>query len=134
MSQENVEIVRRSLAAWERGDFDGFVHDWHPESEFFSTFMVQGEGDGRAVRGSQGMRQYWDDWHSLWDLRVEVSEARDLGNVVLVIAGMTVRGKGSGVVIESPLAYVIDCENGLIRKVHTYLNVTEALEAVGLEE
>ena len=60
MSQENVEAVRRSLAAWDRGDFDAFVQDWHPESEFFSAFMVQGEGDARPFRGSQGMRQYWD--------------------------------------------------------------------------
>ena len=134
MSQANVEAVRRSLAAWDRGDFDGFVQDWHPESEFFSAFMVQGEGDVRAFRGLQGMRQYWDEWHSLWDLRVEVSETRDLGDIVLVVAGMTVRGKGSGVKIESPLAYVIELDNGLVRKVQTYLNVNEALKAVGLEE
>ena len=134
MSEKNVETVRRFLAAWERNDFDAFVQDWHPESEFFSAFMVQGEGDKTAFRGVQGMRQYWDEWHSLWDLRVEVSETRDLGDTVLVVAGMTVRGKGSGVEIESPLAYVIELDNGLLRKVHTYLNVTEALKAVGLEE
>ena len=134
MSQENVEAVRRSLAAWDRGDFDAFVQDWHPESEFFSAFMVQGEGDTRAFRGLQGMRQYWDEWHSLWDLRVEVSETRDLGDAVLVVAGMKVRGKGSGVEIESPLAYVYEFDDGLFRKVHTYLNLTEALKAVGLEE
>ncbi len=134
MSLENVEAVRRSLDAWDRGDFDGFVQDWHPESEFFSAFMVQGEGDMRAFRGLQGMRQYWDEWHSLWDLRVEVSETRDLGDTVLVVAGMTVRGKGSGVEVESPLAYVYEFDDGLFRKVHTYLNVTEALKAVGLAE
>ena len=134
MSQENVEAVRRSLAAWDRGDFDAFVQDWHPESEFFSAFMVQGEGDRRAFRGLRGMRQYWDEWHSLWDLRVEVSETRDLGDIVLVVAGMTVRGRGSGVEIESPLAYVYEFDDGLFRKVHTYLNLTEALKAVGLEE
>ena len=134
MSLENVEAVRRSLDAWDRGDFDGFVQDWHPESEFFSAFMVQGEGDMRAFRGLQGMRQYWDEWHSLWDLRVEVSETRDLGDTVLVVAGMKVRGKGSGVEIESPLAYVYEFDDGLFRKVHTYLNLTEALKAVGLEE
>jgi len=134
VSQENVEAVRRSLAAWDRGDFDAFVQDWHPESEFFSAFMVQGEGDRRAFRGLRGMRQYWDEWHSLWDLRVEVSETRDLGDIVLVVAGMTVRGRGSGVEIESPLAYVYEFDDGLFRKVHTYLNLTEALKAVGLEE
>jgi ketosteroid isomerase-like protein len=134
MSQENVETVRRTLAAWERGDVKAFLEDWHPESEFFSTFMVQGEGDVRAFRGPQGMRQYWDEWHALWDLSVEVSETRDLGDTVLVVAAMEVRGKGSGVKIESPLAYVIELDNGLLRKVHTYLNLTEALKAVGLAE
>ena len=126
--------MRRSLAAWNRGDFEAFVQDWQPETEFFSAIMVQGEGDVRAFRGSQGMRQYWDEWHSLWDLSVEVSETRDLGDTVLVVAGMTVRGKGSGVKIESPLAYVIEFDNGLLRKVHTYLDLTDALTAVGLAE
>ncbi len=134
MSHENVAVVRRSLAAWERDDFDGFVQDWHPESEFFSAFIVHGEGDGRAFQGLQGMREYWDEWHSLWDLSVEVYETRDLGDVVLVVAKMRVRGKGSGLAIESPLAYVIELDSGLLRKVQTYLNVSEALKAVGLEE
>jgi ketosteroid isomerase-like protein len=134
VSQENVEAVLRSLAGWDRGDFDAFVQDWHPESEFLSAFMVQGEGDVRAFRGLQGMRQYWDEWHALWDLRVEVSETRDLGETVLVVAGMTVRGAGSGIKIESPLAYVIELENGLLRKVRTYLNPADAFKAVGLEQ
>ena len=134
MSQENVEAVQRSFDGWNRGDFDAFGRDAHPEIEFFSAIMRQAEGDERAFRGSQEMRQYWDEWHSLWDLHVEVSETRDLGDTVLVVAGMTVRGKGSGVKIESPLAYVIEFDNGLLRKVHTYLSVTEALKAVGLEE
>jgi ketosteroid isomerase-like protein len=134
MSQENVEAVRRCLDAWNRGDFDAFVQDWHPESEFFSAFMVQAEGDVRPFRGPQAMRRYWDEWHSLWDLSVEVSETRDLEDTVVVVAGLKVRGKGSGVEIESALAYVFEFDNDLFRKVHTYLNLTDALEAVGLEE
>jgi hypothetical protein len=63
-----------------------------------------------------------------------VSETRDLGETVLVVAAVTVRGKGSGVKIESPLAYVYKFDNRLIRKVRTYLNPTDALKAVGLEQ
>ena len=134
MSQENVEAVQRSFDGWNRGDFDAFGRDAHPEIEFFSAIMRQAEGDERAFRGSQEMRQYWDEWHSLWDLHVEVSEIRDLGDTVLALGGMKVRGKGSGVEVDSPVAYVFEFDEGLFRKVRAYLDPGDALKAVGVEE
>jgi ketosteroid isomerase-like protein len=32
MSQENVEIVRRSVAAFNRGDLDGALEEWAPDA------------------------------------------------------------------------------------------------------
>ena len=134
MSQENVEIVRRSMEGWNRGDFDAWGASAHQEIEFSSAIMRQAEGDERAFRGSREMRQYWEEWHSLWDLHVEVSEIRDLGDTVVAVGGMKVRGKGSGVEVESPVAYVFEFDEGLFRKVRAYLDPGEALKAVGLEE
>ena len=50
-----------------------------------------------------------------------------------VIAGMTVRGKGRGVRIESPLAYVIEVDNGLVRTVRT-LRALELKKAPSIAE
>jgi len=134
VSQENVEVVRACFDAWNRGDFEAFGRDAHPEIEFFSAIMEQAEGDETAFRGAGAMRRYWDEWHSLWDLHVDLSETRDLGGTVLAFGAMKVRGKGSGVEVESPVAYVFEFDDGMFRIVRAYLNVGEALRAVGLEE
>jgi hypothetical protein len=52
------------------------------------------------------MRRFWDEWHSIWDLSIELSEIRDLGDTVIVLGGIKARGKASGVELESPVAYV----------------------------
>jgi ketosteroid isomerase-like protein len=59
---------------------------------------------------------------------------RDLGDTVVAVGGMKVRGKGSGVKVESPVAYVFEFDEGLFRKVRAYLDPGDALKAVGLEE
>jgi ketosteroid isomerase-like protein len=134
MSQENVEIVRRSMDGWNRGDFDAWGASAHPEMEFFSAITRHAEGDERAFRGPTEMRRFWDEWHSLWSLHIDVSDIRDLGDTVVALGRMQTRGKASGVELESPVAYVFEFDEGLFRKVRAYLNLSEALKAVGLAE
>ena len=40
----------------------------------------------------------------------------------------------SGVALDTPIAYVFEFDEGLIRKVRLYMDPSEALKAVGLEE
>jgi ketosteroid isomerase-like protein len=133
MSEENVEAVQRSFDGWNRGDFDAWVRDAHPDTEFSSAIMKLTEGRDSAFQGRAEMRKFWDEWRSLWDLKVELPEIRDLGNTVVALGAVKVRGKASGVELESPVGYVIEFDEGLIRKVRAYLNPSDALKAVGLE-
>jgi ketosteroid isomerase-like protein len=66
--------------------------------------------------------------------QVEISEIRDLGDSVLAIGRARVRGKESGVQIESPFGVLCDYRNGKTIRLRTYLDLDEALEAVGLSE
>ncbi len=134
MSQENVEIVRRSLDGWNRGDFDAWLQTPHPEMEFSSAIAREMEGDATVRRGPAQMRQFWDEWHSVWNLSIDVEEVCDLGDTVVALGCFQARGKASGVELESPVAYVFEFEAGLIRTVRAYLSTSEALEAVGLAE
>jgi ketosteroid isomerase-like protein len=134
MSKENVEKVRRSLDAWNRGDVDSWLQSPHPEIEFISGIAREVEGDETVWRGPAELRRFWDEWHSLWNLSIEVSEIRDLGDTVVALGRFQTRGKASGVELESPVAYVFEFDGGLTRKVRAYLNPTEALQAVGLSE
>jgi ketosteroid isomerase-like protein len=133
VSQENVDTARRGFDAWNRGDVDAFLECFHPETEYFSELIGQMEGADAAVfRGRAGIRRFWDEWHSVWDLTVEVSEIRDLGDTILTLGRNRARGRTSEVDIDVPMAYVSEFEDGLIRKSRAYHDLNEAFEAVGL--
>jgi ketosteroid isomerase-like protein len=134
MSKENVETVRRSLDGWNRGEVNEWLQSPHPEIEFISAIASQVEGNETVWRGPAEMRRFWDEWHSVSDSSVEVSEIRDLGDTIVALGRIQTRGKASGVELESPVAYVFEFEGDLTRKVRAYLNPNEALQAVGLRQ
>jgi ketosteroid isomerase-like protein len=132
MSQENVEKVRSSLEGWNRGDIDAWLEWVHPEVEWFSEVRRRMTGDEAPVRGKAGMREFWDEWHAIWELVIDITEMRDLGETVLVLARFRTRGQASGVDLEQPIAYVFEFDGGLARRARAYLDPQKALEAVGL--
>jgi ketosteroid isomerase-like protein len=134
VSLGNVEMARRSFDGWNRGDFDAWLQTAHPEIEFFSSITRRVDGDETAFRGLAEMRRFWDEWHSVWNFSIEIGEVRDLGDTVVALGHVQTRGKASGAEVGSPVAYVIEFAEGLMRRVRGYTNPIEALEAVGLEE
>ena len=134
MSHENVEVVRRCLDGWNRGDVDAWLDGAHPDIEWHSEVRERMEGGEAPVRGLDGMRGFWDEWHSIWELTIDVAEMRDLGDTVLVLGTFRTRGEASGVDLEQPVAYVFEFEEGLARRVRAYLDPQLALEALGLRD
>ena len=132
MSAENADAARRSFDGWNRGDVDAWLELAHPEVEFYSEVAARMEGAETVSRGLDELRRFWDDWHAVWNLKIEVAEARDLGDTVLILGRIRARGEGSGVDLEQPVAYVFEFEDGLARRVRAYLDPQQALEAVGL--
>jgi ketosteroid isomerase-like protein len=132
MSQEHVEKVRGSLDAWNRGDVDAWLESAHPQIEWVSEVARRVEGSETVYRGPAEMRRFWDEWHSVWDVTIEVTEILDLGDTVVALAHFRARGEASGISMERPIAYVFEFDEGLARKARAYFNPQEALEAVGL--
>jgi ketosteroid isomerase-like protein len=133
MSQENVEIVRRTIDAWNRCDVDAWMRGYHPQIEYMSAVLWRVEGP-QTFRGHTEMRRFWDEWHSLWNLTNDISDLRDLGDTVVAIGVYRTRGNASGVGLEGPIAYVCEFDAGLARRVTAYLDPSQAREAVGLSE
>jgi ketosteroid isomerase-like protein len=80
MSQENVEIVRASIDAWNRGDWDAALKAAAPSFEFDFSRSV---GPGRAVYSLDQMRRYFDEFVEPWEsLRLEVDEFIEAGEHV----------------------------------------------------
>jgi ketosteroid isomerase-like protein len=95
MSQENLDLVRSTTAAWERGDYSNV--EWaHPEIEYL---IVDGPSPGTWT-GLAGMAHGWRDFLRAWEheFRCVVEEYRELDDErVLVLQHFGGRGKASGV-------------------------------------
>jgi ketosteroid isomerase-like protein len=65
MSEENVEIVRRYLAAHDSGGLDAVAEFWHPDIDWRA---VEGYlDDVGLIRGPAGLRQYYRQWEETFD-------------------------------------------------------------------
>ena len=130
MSRENVEVVRRCLAARDRGDY---LAAW---SLFDSGVEVDltARPDGRVYYGPDAAKAM-EDWVSRWeDYRYVPEEVLDAGDEVVVLFRESGRGKDSGVTTELLGATVWTLRGGRVVRMKTYTDRAEALEAAGLRE
>src|SRR3954452_25347612 len=132
MSEENVEIVRRSLDAFLRGDFNGAMRVFHPEIAFDVTHTMP---DGQVYMGHDGFRTGLRRWLGAWDeYALEVDEYVDAGDSVVIFLRESGRGKGSGMSTEQSVAAVWTLHDSEVVRVTPFLDRSAALEAVGLQE
>ena len=132
MSQENVEIVRRSNALFNAGDWDAAREALHPDIEWV---IAREHPDARTLIGRDAVADYQREWQTAMpDLHLELDRVVDAGDKVVTIGAVHGTGTGSGAVVRVPLAIVLTLRDGLIARAEEYLDPDEALEAVGLEE
>jgi ketosteroid isomerase-like protein len=133
MSEENVEIIRRGLDAFNRRDVNSFSD--LATDDFVWLPALPGAVEGGSYEGRPGIRRYFSESQSTWEqLTVLCDEVRDLEGSVLVIGRALGRGLGSGIEVETPLAFIADFRAARISKVSTYLSHADALRAAGLTE
>jgi uncharacterized protein len=131
MSEENVEIVRASFAAMARGDVEGLLALYDPSVQFLPRTGTQVESGG--YQGHAGVREYFAEVANVWDeMRPHADNVIPVGDDVVVLGGCAVRGRGSRVESDSPMAWVITVRNGKITSHRGYRSSDEALEAAGL--
>jgi uncharacterized protein len=133
MSEENVEIVRRSFAAYDSGGLDALAEFWHPDIEWRA---VEGYlDDVGLIRGLDELRQYYRQWEETFDAaRTEIEELIEAGDQVVAVLRGVGRMRDSDAEIDIRYAVVISIRDGKIVRGREYPNREEALEAAGLEE
>jgi ketosteroid isomerase-like protein len=98
----------------------------------FQTVVTSMEG---VYRGHDGIRRYMADMRDAWEeFRVEMDSAVHVGDIVVGVGRINGRGRGSGVVGEMPLAWVLKFRDGKVLKMRAVPNPEAALEAFGLPE
>jgi ketosteroid isomerase-like protein len=133
LSQENVQVVRRNYRAFTARQLDAALEGWDPEGEWVPA--MAGAVEGKSYRGHAEIRRYFEDlFASFSDVRVEDLDFTDLGDRVLVLYRLVVRGRDSDVAIDQPGAALYEFGDGKIVTGRSFLSQAEALEAAGLSE
>ena len=131
MSQENVDAFRRIGDAINRGDFEAAAAEIHPEM----VFEPQRAATEGAYVGHEGLRRWLADTAETFELfRTDYPDVRDLGDRVLGIGSIRVRGRGSGVETDVPTAFVAEFRDGLCLRATDYREARLAFAAAGLSE
>jgi len=132
MSQENVEVVQRGIAAYNERDFDALRALNHPE-------LVVDYSASRGLEAGiyRGQEEVFSMFQSFFDMfeRISLEPDRfiDAGDAVVVPNSAYMRGRhGVDTVARSTL--VFEVRRGRVARICLYQETPEALEAVGLRE
>ena len=132
MSQENVEIARRAYETFNAGDISGWLPMHSADAELHDLPNVPDPG---VHRGHVEMRTWAQGLIETTEyLRFEPQRFIEAGERVLVPVRASAKGRGSGVPVEMSFVDVFEFSDGKIRRLGSYVNEAEALEAVGLRE
>jgi ketosteroid isomerase-like protein len=134
MSEENVELVRRTYEAAYQGDYDALVSYFHPEIEFHAYPRSPRVG---VYHGKQALREYIENvWEHFENerVRIEVEELLDAGDQVVAVTTLHVVPKRGQQEMTVHIVEVFTIRDGLLAERRSYSTRNEALEAAGLSE
>ena len=128
MSRDNVEIVRRSLEAFNRGDLESAFATFDSAIEWCTA---EDEPDQQTYRGLAGLRRFVESLAELWEARfegvVEFEDFIDCGEWVVVPWRARMRGKTSGIAVDVNETYAVQLRDGKIVRVEEYRHTDDAL-------
>jgi ketosteroid isomerase-like protein len=139
MSQQNVEVVRRLIEAWNRNEqervvpLERVVPFLDPDVIFDAT---RRNINPKTYDGIEGIRAMLAERDEVWgEFRMEPDEFVDAGDRVVAIGRWVGKGSASRVEVNQPIADVFTLDAGrVVRCEIGYSDRAEALAAAGLRE
>jgi hypothetical protein len=134
MSQENVEVIERAVAAINARDLDGYLACCTEDIELHTPLAAV----GGVYEGPIGIRRWFTDLEDVGpDFRIELERVETIRpGRVLGFLRVTGSGRTSGLQVTdaTPITNVYDLVEGKIRRVRIFMDRQEALDAAGLSE
>jgi ketosteroid isomerase-like protein len=132
MPDSNVEVVRNLVEAWNRRDEElaaGFLTsdvEWAPAGPAAVERAVY-RGPEECARGFAAV---WETWE---EFRFEEGEVRDLGDSVLWLGRVHMKGGASQLELDQEFANLFRVRDRLVARATAFLSWAEARQAAGLD-
>src|SRR5262245_7522145 len=132
MSEENVEIVRSWIDAFNRGGIEETLRYLDPEIEWTTAITYLKAG---TYHGREGVRKWMQGAFADWEsLQVEPERFIDAADQVVIPLQITAaRGTTEPRAVFN-FTTVAELQRGVIVRIRNYKDQAEALEAAGLSE
>jgi ketosteroid isomerase-like protein len=132
MSDENLEIVRGIFDEWGRGNFRAGTERFDP----YSTLVLRPElPEAGGHHGPEAIRAYMERFLGAWEkVVIKGEEFIAAGDSVFVAVHQVATGKGSGATVEMRYFQLWTLRGGVVLRVESIPERSDALEAAGLSE
>jgi ketosteroid isomerase-like protein len=132
MSEENVEIVRRSIAVYNRRDLEALRGINHPNVELDWSASIGLEA--RVYQGREQVLSFYENYLDTFEeIDIQADRFIEAGDWVVVPNTTHLRGR-DGIQTAARSAFAFKVRDALITHICLYQETEEALEAVGLSE
>jgi ketosteroid isomerase-like protein len=133
MSEENVQVVEASWAAYARGDYEASLGAYAENTAWDDTRY---RPDGAVHLGHRALAEVVRTWRETWNrYDIEAEAVLDAGgDRVAVVLRETGEGKGGGIELTNRWGVVVTVHDGKIVHTVVYRTPDEALRAAGLSE
>jgi ketosteroid isomerase-like protein len=134
MSEENVELVRRTYEAATRHDVEAVLDVYTQDAEWHMRGPWLEEP---VYRGREEIRHFLDSWFATFgeqSFLLDQFEYFEVEDQVVVIGKQHIGASGGGPVIDQEFGQVLTFDQGRVRRSEIFQTGREALEAVGLRD
>lgn len=125
-----IRVVRESIEAFNRGEFDRIAADTDPDFELLRADEVL---DGETLSGPEAMRRYFEP-DAFQSTTYEVEEIVDCGSVIYVEGTSRAVGAGSGAAVEARVFLVYTLEGEHLKRMQIFFDRDAARRTAGLAE
>jgi ketosteroid isomerase-like protein len=132
VSEQNVELHRRVLEAFNRRDIEAMIACLDPSCEYHPLLSAIGV---TVYHGHECLRSWFEQLDDAWEeLRAEPEAYFDLGEQTLLFYVLRGRGRHSGAEVAMPGAQVCRWRDGLGVYAKQYAHREDALRELGVSE
>jgi ketosteroid isomerase-like protein len=129
MSQENVDIARSSIDAYNRSDIESILE---VATADFELDLSRAAGPLIGVYGRDRIEAFWAEITDSWEsARIEPHDFIEAGEHVVVPWTMHLTGR-DGIEVQARVTWVWTFRDGAVERLTMYQELDDALRAVGL--